>query len=143
MDKTRRPFTGGELPNRLLQAAPQKRGSTQNVRDDDRCLGKRSAGAETPTEPSNPAQARAHRPRNQRMAFPTVWSSTPKWRPSAATVTPWSRIPAASAAIRWYTGVVGGSRNSTSTGRVAKVRNLCEHVQNAEPAYLQQLTAGT
>ena len=67
---------------------------------------------------------RAHRPRNHLIAFPTVWSSTPKWRPSAATVTPWSRIPAASAAIRWYTDVVGGSRNSSST----KVHNLCEHV---------------
>ena len=76
------------------------------------------------------------------MAFPAVWSSTPKWRPIAATVTPWSRIPAASAAIRWYTGVVGGSRNSTSTGIAAKVRNLCEHVQNSPKAPQPTVFAG-
>ena len=69
-----------------------------------------------------------HRCRNHRMALAAVWSSTPKCRAIAATVTPRSRITAASAAMHWYTGVVGGSRSSTLSGSAAKVRNLCERV---------------
>ena len=42
---------------------------------------------------------------------------------------PAARICVASAAIRWYTGVSGGSRSSTASRTAAKVRNLCERVR--------------
>ena len=58
-----------------------------------------------------------------------MWWSTPKWRTIAATVTPWWFIPAAAAAIRWYTGTGTTARNSASNGSSAKVRSLCVRVR--------------
>ena len=43
------------------------------------------------------------------MAFLTVRPSTSKCRAINEIRVPWASIPAASAAIFWYTGVVGGS----------------------------------
>ena len=54
--------------------------------------------------------------------------SPSSWRPIAATVTPWSCMPAASAAIRWYTGTSTTARNSASNGSSATVQSLCVRV---------------
>ena len=51
----------------------------------------------------------------------------------AATVTPWSFIPAAAAAIRWYTGTGTTARSSASNGSSATVRSLCVHVDARRP----------
>ena len=54
--------------------------------------------------------------------------------------TPRAHIPAAWAAICWYTGVVGGSLSSTSNGSSEMVRNLCVRVQNTpKPNFFNNL----
>ena len=46
--------------------------------------------------------------------------------------TPRARIRAASAAIRWYTGISESTLSSTWTGSAAKVRNLCWRVHHSK-----------
>ena len=111
----------------------EPRGASTNVEGDnaaERCGASKPSGTDTETrKPGKAAGAGPHyRPRNQQIALSTERWSTRKWRAIAATGTPRACIPAASAAIRWYTGVFDGARTSTCTRSTATVRNLCVRV---------------
>ena len=75
-------------------------------------------------------ERRHNSPWNHRTASAAVWSSTPKCSAIAWNAAPPARISAAWAAIRWYTGVSGGSRNSKAKTWSSKVRRHCERVKN-------------
>ena len=77
------------------------------------------------TRDTNTALAKTPRLKKPTRAMAVGGQSPVIQRPSAIAA-PSGSISAASAAIRWYTGVSGGSRSSTSSGNAAMVRSLRE-----------------
>jgi hypothetical protein len=76
---------------------------------------------------------RYHYMNRQRIAFSTVFSSTPRCRAILELLSPMRWSVSASYAIRWYAGRSSAYSNATSNGTSPSVRILCDRVHQISP----------